>query len=420
MRTTGLSSSSVKRALATLSMTHSVEVTATLLDVNHRSLMSLTSMLQGGQVNVNASAEITRSASVTLWDPEHRSGLDSKSPGTAANYYNRMIRLSYTIWRPGDGSTSRVTVPIFTGPVTTVKRRGGALEIGCVGKEQLAMHAFWSPLNIPKGLRKTDAIKRILAQRSGESRFKFAASTAKTGKALSYAREHIVWTEAKKLASSLGMRMFYDGNGDLVLRRDPRSVVYAFKDGRGGSLLSLPDISYDDTEVRNVVYVKGGTVGTKNKTQAVAYATLPANHPLNHNRMARNGVPRVYLESLERTDLKKVAECLAVAKASLDRFADQQLSVTFDALVNPFLEEGDYLQVKVEGDFALNFRLNEMSIPLAGVSSSIGQVRNLSLRKNGDSPRGKGRRLKVPKTKAEKRAAKKKANAKKRKKARKK
>ena len=393
----GLGAEQINRAYKVLSSTHQVQIGICLLSLNHDYDRDLTLMLQGGQVNIKATEGSTRSAQVQLYDPYRLSGLDSTNPMSGANYYNKMIHIRYRFW--AQGSTEVFDVPIFTGPISEVKRDGSMLDISCVGKEVLAKHAFWNPLSLPQGALKTQVMWHIINQRSGETRASFAASGAKTGSVYSYGRDNIVWDEVKKIAQSMGWRIFYNGDGTLVCRPDSYNLVWIYTDGAGGSLLSEPQISYNDEEAINTVLVLGNIPSGKNATQATGLATLPNGHPLNQNAISRGGIPRILLQTIDRSDLKTVSECKAVANATLQQASMQQLSVSFDALVNPILEEGDYVRATVQGKLSVDFQLNEVSIPLVGAISSVGEIKNLSLYTGSRNNIVSGKRVKVPKKK---------------------
>ena len=129
-----LSTANKRRLAETLTSTHHVRIKLELVNFNHDRIMDLSKMLVDGQVNIAANAEITRTCSVKLWDPENLSGLDSTTPTAGANYYTKMLRVTYIVWRHGDTANNEVAMPIFTGPILSLARAGGYLEVDAAGK----------------------------------------------------------------------------------------------------------------------------------------------------------------------------------------------------------------------------------------------------------------------------------------------
>jgi hypothetical protein len=166
------------------------------------------------------------------------------------------------------------------------------------------------------------------------------------------------------LARSIGdgRQLFYDGAGRVRLRRFPDDPTYTFHDGDGGNVLTRPGVTYDLSNVRNTVEVTGGVPrGAKRRVQAVA---LPQrSHPLSPWSLARNGEPR-FMAIRERNDniKRKVAAKNRANKILRDRLR-AAVSVDFEALVVPHLEEFDVATLDTE-DHTVEFVLTRFGIPL--------------------------------------------------------
>lgn len=240
----------------TIVSSHEMRVRVRLLTLDGDDVSDLTDDLLDGQVNVDTTAETDRSLSLTVADPRHQLNLDSDAASDGAIYLDRMIRVDYRVFVAGLDEWA--DVPVFTGPIVTMSRNGGEIELSCLGKERLAQGQCWRPLTIKKGHNIVDAIRTILRERAGETRFAFPEKSKRLAHSVSIGRMQQPWAVAQRLAAAIDRQLYYDGAGVCRLRKIPQHSVYTFRDGDGGSVLSDPAVTYDATTVRNVVWVKGG------------------------------------------------------------------------------------------------------------------------------------------------------------------
>jgi len=372
---TATESAAYVQALAT---SYQLRVRVQVMDTTHKVLDEVSDMLQSGQVTVDTSRDITRSASLELLDPKGVLPFDSNAPYDAALFMDRMLRITYGIRSPGL-LDDWVDCPVFTGPISKLSRSGPVVNVECLGKEWLAQRPAWLTKNYRIGTRRTAIIKDLLSSITGETRFNIDDWTLKTAHVFGVTRETDVWSLAKRMAA--GRLLYYDGNGTLVCRPALARSVYTFKQGTGGTLLSDPEIDYQADEVRNIVWVVGGVPkGAKYPVQHTAYADK--NHPMSAQSLGRNGKARHLVEKIEDNDLLKESDCKERAEAELTRFLQLYVSVGFDAIPVPFLEEHDAVTVQTDR-FSQRFGLDQFVIPLvAGASSSVGYVERRTANKS--------------------------------------
>jgi len=372
MLSLGLSFAQQQAFHATLASSHSIAVLVHVLDLNHKVLGELSSRLLGGQVNVDISGETaSRSASVTFSDPDRTMNFVGDSPDDTSLFMDRMIRIHYCV--TGPLLTGWVTVPIFTGPVTSVSRDDGTVQVECQGKEILAQGIAYTPHTYAKGWLRTTLIREIMFQ-AGETRFGLDTFTAKTATPVSLGGGSIPWDWAKSLASGMGAQIFYDGRGVLRVRKAPSSTQFTFRHGDGGSLVGAPSLSYRLDDVKNIVRVRGG-VPAGAKSAITVDAVAPRAHPLSPWKLGRNGQPRYLLETIEDDTIKSRADALYVASARLDQLMMQSTDVAFDVLPLPHLEPGDLIRLQTP-DFSTALRANVFVIPLtAGDTMSVGYMK---------------------------------------------
>ncbi len=354
---------------------HSIRVVVQVLDLEHNMLTTLGDELVDGQVNIDADGEVTRSATVTFLDRRRSYDFDSDSPANGALYANRLLRIRYGVRVPALGDW--VDVPLFTGPVTKLDRAGDEVTVEAQGKEILAQGAGWAPMRIKKGTPKTDAITRIMRERGGEHRFDFPDLGSRLPKGISLGRQSVPWDVAQKIARSMNRQLYYDGRGVCKLRRFPANVVFTFNDGTNGEIVTPPQVSFSMDDVRNAVWVKGGTPkrkksdkdtpqdgDKKQKERGVAhFETAPRSHPLSPWRLGRWDTPRYLLEVIENDAIRSEKEARETAQRVLRKRLRQLVDVTFDSLPIPHLEPEDLIAVNADG-LGMVVRLGQCSIPL--------------------------------------------------------
>lgn len=369
----GLTSADLKLFNQSLVGHHSVRVTVMLLTLTHGYISDLSDQLLDGQVSIDADAEITRSLSLQLYDPEHSLKIDSSAPSDGALFYDRMIRIVYSI--KSEILPRWVDVPIFTGPITKMSRDGDKMNLECQGKESLltppavanTSHTFG------KGWKRSDLVKSIMGTFGGENRFSIPDYPHKTSAPVVMKGNTNLWQLAKAVSGAVATRqLFYDGRGYLCMRTTPSTSTYTFKTGNGGNITTTPTVEYDIANVRNVVKVTGA-IPKGRKTPVVAVAGLPRSHPLNHIVMGRSGKPRALLEEIVDDNLKTIGQAQEVANARVKALAVESVDVKFDALVAPHLEPLDLYTLKTP-DLSMTGRLRQMTIPLKSPVGSLGYL----------------------------------------------
>ena len=395
----GLTGADQRAFYRTLADSHSVRVEVAVTDLNGDVLSRLDPDAISGQVNVDADAAITRSLTMSILDPSRSLALDSDSPADGALYLDRMLRVVYSVKVPGLGW---VDVPVFTGPVTKVDRAGALVNVECQGKEALALGAFWHPMTLKKGHDKVGAIRTILRERAGETRFDLPDLPWRLHRTVSFGREAVPWTEARRIARSMDRQLFYDGRGVCRLRNYP-GHVFTFRSGDGGLIVSAPQVSYSTERVRNAVWVKGGkpkgvttdddpnTPAPKSVPDVQFRDVAPPWHPLSPVRLGRKltdgtVIPLHRLEVIENPRIRSREEARRVAKRRLNDLLMEAVDVTFESLPVPHLEPMDIIRVTTR-EATVQVRLRSYSLPLV-----VGENMSVGFHKLVSVPRRRNRR----------------------------
>lgn len=357
----GLSAANLRKLHATLRTHHSIRVQVDVLDLDGDTLYALDKRVNDGQVDIDATAEPTRTATVSFIDPDNDIRLN----------LNRMLRIWYGVLVPDVGW---VDVPIITGPVTKLDWSDSLATATVVGKESFHLSPAFRPFTLKKRTKKTDAIRTLL-RRGGENRFDIPNLKPRMPNALSVSADDVRWAKAQKLADSLNRQLFYNGRGQAVLRRLPGNPVFTFNDGNG-PVLTAPQTSITRDRVRNAVRIKGGFPKAVEKaaedadkklkeSERVRYSvTAPHSHPLSPWGLGYNDEPLYLPESIDNDQIRSKAEARALANRRLDDGLRAESTVTFDSLVIPHLEENDLIRVTTAAVTEI-CRARQFSIPLS-------------------------------------------------------
>lgn len=369
----GISTANLNTLNALLASNHHISVAVSLMDLNHNRISTLTDVFLGGQIIFDDTQDVSRSASLTFLDPEHKMALDSNSPADAAFFIDRMIGVTYTVLSPD--RMFYVNIPVFTGPITKMDRDWVTVRIECMGKEILALDPFWSPRTYRRGARRIDVVRALLSG-LGETKFSFTNSTSKLTKDLSLSSEHKPWTSARSVARNANLQLFYDGRGVAVLRPYPTAPVWTFTEGVGGTILSKPEIGYDSSNMINAVQVKGAI--PKGKKAPLSYrATAPVGSPVYPYTIGRAGKPRVIPVFIDDDSLDTIAEVKKVATDRLNLGAYESVTAAFETLPIPHLELRDPYRISTP-EVATTTVLTQMTLPLvASETASIGYLKSL-------------------------------------------
>lgn len=377
-----------------LQASHSIDIRVVIMDLDHNALTIVSDRLMDGQVTVDATSEITRSLDLDLLDPTGALHLDSKSPDDGAIFADRMIRVRYSVIDP-TGSV-RYTTPVFTGPITKIERNGAAVNIEAQGKETFGLMRAWNEKTYKKGYRVTTVIRAILEDIIGETKLEIPDLDKRLPRNVSVGEDKYPWKVAKRLASSIGYQLFYDGRGHAVMRKKPTVSSFTFNKDEGGSIKTEPIIGFNIDNLVNAVEVFGKKPlkeeGKTTKKQPHARVVAKKSHPMSPWSLGRNGGPRYIPLVIEEDSIETDAEALARARRELKLGLLGGVEVMYDTLVIPHLEELDIVTLNSDR-FSTMHVLRQFAIPLtAAGTSSIGYVRNVKTSRRALKQRSRKKR----------------------------
>lgn len=369
----GLSAGRQREFHRALTGTRIVRPFAQVLTLDHKVVADVSHMIVDGAVNFSNDAETTRSCSLDLWDPSGHIGFGDNDPSDGALFLDNMIRAGHTYDWPGNQGDP-IDVPLFTGPVHELNRDAWTIAIGALGKESIALRRAWHPVTYSVGYV-TDIIRWLL-RRAGETKFDIPDLKYVTTSATVIWPMSQLWKHAQKLATSIDRQLFYDGRGVVRLRKIPAKPVWIFEDGPNGILTARPRVTYDVARVRNRVWVRGRK--PKGKERVNGDASLPRTNPFSAWRLGRgpDHLGGELVEPVENDRMKTNRECHEHAVTILNRINRQQVSIEYDPLPVPHLEEGDVVEVDSD-DIRWTHHARNFSIPLTGGPMSMSTTRRM-------------------------------------------
>lgn len=364
-----------------LRTSHRIRVDLTVRDRDEKPVGSLSAPINrmlSGSVDVDATADITRSLHLTVIDPERKLRFEANSPAHGALYADRFLSARYEVLV--EPIEAWVSVPVFWGPISKYERSGGEVTLEAQDKESLllAPHYATHGYTIPKRTRLDDAIERV-ARRAGERRFALPRLDHRLARPRPVTARQEPWKvlaggaenrEGRRIAGLVekapgNRHVYYNPRGRLAVRRVAKRPSWTFAHGR--DLISHPQVRHDTGEVINCVVVTGAK--PKGKPPAHGRAVLPARHPLSPAKLAWNGVPRERTAFVD-TELKTDRACRQRAAEVLDRLAAGGVEATFECLPVPHLEPWDRVRV-VTPEMHFSFHLRKFTLPLTAADPAM-------------------------------------------------
>jgi hypothetical protein len=352
-----------------------------VLDRNEDPLGALLPVVSGS-VSVDGRAGVSRSVDLVALDVDDQVGLEASSPWQGAAFADRFVQVDYGLLDSATGVW--YWTPVFRGPVIRYERERPEVRIGAQGKESLMLapvHPFFKgdALTVPRATRVDDAVARI-AKRCGEKQANLDlpwTTKRRTQQRISLGRTSEPWLALKRVATDAGLDLFFDGAGRLVLREPQADPVITFD---SDLLTSWPNLTYDlGSDFRNIVLVAGKAHG-KQDARPLGWGIPKANDPLSATSLARNGEPRFIAEYIE-VDLSDKQKVQRIADQELSRRMRQAISVQFECLAVPGLEEGDPAAVEPPGEQAYQFTVASFGISLGADDMSVGTTRKVRVPK---------------------------------------
>jgi hypothetical protein len=304
---------------------------------------------------------------------------------------------------PGFGE---VTCTPFVGPILKPSRNGATLDIEAHEKTHLAITGA-QPYTVPRGMNAMTAVRAIMYDRYGETRFKLPSGVRfrlRRPYSVSWPDETSGWARVQQICNAAGLHAYYTCDGYMAARAQPTTPVIEFG-GDGVPITQAPAADVDFTQIVNYSRVEADKIIVVRKLEP------SSPHPFSPGVLGRNGIPRhlpsltemsgpgpapvrpgskhrkaskaewtKYTQDVEKFDSTTRAitsKATAIAQARLDEGLSQEVNLTLAAIPVFHLDSGDPIRITTsEGSQVVRF--TEGSIPLVTGDMSIGIIRQVA------------------------------------------
>lgn len=360
MESLGLDNAGRREFERTLATSHDIRVDLTLMDLNHDVIGSVRMIdgqgqVQGDRLGFGERHGPQRRLTLTTLDPYNRLGVSNGGADDTQLYFDRTIQVSYGVLCPTVGW---VDLDVFTGLPWKLQNTDGVLYVEADDLSRLGWEAAWKPLTIKKGVKKTSAIRRILA-RSGFNNVRLPESDKKLNHPVSLGRNQKPWIVASRIAESMDWQLYVDGSGVPTGRLLPGNAMWTFD----AEIVEPLAVSTDKSRFANVVEVIGrDPKGEKRRPRFVAHA--PGWHPLSAANLAHNGEPYRVVERIKNDHLRTVRECERKAVRVLADRLRAKDEATVGILPWPHVTPGDLARFTSPTGEPTRDRFDAFTLPL--------------------------------------------------------
>lgn len=229
---------------------------------------------------------------------------------------------------------------------------------------KVGRNRFTRPYAIANGTNVGTAIRSLILDRLPATKFNFAPTIRTMGATvLGLERDNNPWAEAVKMANSIGMDLYFDNDGVCVMTpfTDPEKTRPAarYVEGANATILSASRRQSDE-RVYNGIIVIGESTSNTAPVRYELWDTDPESPTYYLGDYGR--VPYFFTSSYIQTQ----AQAKEVAHKWLPRLLRAVEDVTFDAIVNPALDIGDVLLIRLKRNKLESRRhLDGFTIPLS-------------------------------------------------------
>lgn len=331
-------------------------------------------IVERGQVQMDAGADIQRQVTCTVMDP---SGLWTPSDLTDLLAPNgNELRVWRGIYMPGipfqpDSLIEEIPqgdFGIYDVDATSNITGGSKLVVVAYDRGKRIQEAkFDAPYVIAAGTNYGTAIQNLIRDRlSGTTlSFRFEGTNATTP-LLVFKVGDDPWKAVRDMAYSIGMEVFFDGLGVVVMRTVPNPdtspVVWTYAEGSEAMILTASRKMTREFTYNGVIASGESTAILDQATAPVTWTAWDTNPESPTYYLGKFGKkPREYVSSFIVTP----AQARSAAEAMLNLSKGVAENVRFSAIVNPAHEPGDVIEITVAGaKIAARYVLDSFSVPL--------------------------------------------------------
>lgn len=328
--------------------------------------------LVGGSVSVDMSRNERRNLEIELVDMDGTLGYGTDGDSF---WYDKILR-PYRGVRFANGDIWATPLGRFIPDTIDRPRFPNTIKASCRDlTKKLLIDKFSQTTSFASGTN-IGTVCSTIATNGGITDQTFTATTKTLPEDVTFERDTPRWDAIKELAASIGYEVFFNASGSLVMRPfvDPTTapVAYTFDDTFATGTLVDWNRSTTDARLFNDILV----IGTGQDNQLV-WAQAENTDVTSPTRIAEIGRRT---DTFESQFVPDNATAQTIADALLSVAALEQFDMTFSAIMLPWLEVGDAVEIETAdaapGD-PTRFLLAQLSIDL-GLGSMSGTGRRVT------------------------------------------
>ena len=329
--------------------------------------------VEDGSVDMDATRNITRTASLTLTPTATLS---------AIGVYNLVMTpgIEITIRRGLiiNGAAEYVTLGVFTTDSAdfSIDVEGTISWTGSDRSKRISRARFVNAYKIVKNTALATAGANLLLNRYAETVYNFSnvLDTIEHKVVYDAGDQSDPWASARKLFSDHGYDLHFDGDGTAVAQvvPDPATTDPVFDFGAGETNLVLDGVISGTLEATyNGVVATGEGSGNTTPKRAVVWDTDPTSPTYFQGGFGQ--IPYFYSSPL----LTTVAKCTTAATAILALLKGNTSQISWSAVTNPALQPLDVIAITYNG-VTSRFVIDALTIPLRASDAITARARETS------------------------------------------
>lgn len=308
-----------------------------------------------GSVTVDMTRPERRNLDVSIYDD------GSLGYGPDEFWYDKIIKVYRGIWTT---TTDQWVVQVgeFMPDSIARPRFPSVLRVTCRDLAKKLMLAKFAQATTFTAATNVVSAMSTIATNGGIANQDFETTTETIGEDVTFERGTTRWEAISQLALSINFEVFFDGFGNLVAREyvDPflDTAVHTFQTGAAGNLIEY-ERTTADTFLFNDIVVQG--TGQEN---GLVYARAENTNVSSPTRIAKVGRRTQIIES---EFVKSNTRAQAIADSRLAVAGLEQYDVSFSALLLPWLEASEVIQLDLPdaaGGDPNKFLFSSFDIPL--------------------------------------------------------
>lgn len=264
-----------------------------------------------------------------------------------------------------------VPLGVFIITKVDIEEVEGGVNITVQGQDRslkVSRNRWINTYTVAKNTNVVTAITRLLENRWDDIELAFASSDETVGKSVfGTETDNDPWQDARKLAKSAGLDLYFDGNGVARLAPVPTyeeaTPVEIYLENEEAMVLNVKR-SLNTEQTYNGVIAIGSNSNSDEIFRAEAWDEDPESPTYRYGNFG--SVPRFYSSPMIQT----TAAARKVANALLNRSKGAQESISWNQIVDPSLEAGDLIKLQNRGTKVNQLLIiDRMTIPLQTSSS---------------------------------------------------